>query len=432
MNAVLRLNLIVVIVFAIALVVTLNEMIEQATKDIKREVISGLSFTHQLLSVAAENESLLESLLEGETRHVHIEIVGSNSQSAAFSSEPENEDEESAPDWFQDMIPGLDKLQEKKYYRYLPDGRALLLQADPSDEVGEVWESIQHILMLFGLSVLLSNIAIYIGVKQGIKPVTDFLTALREIEKGRYTARLNEYSIKEINELSSHFNAMAHALEESQSDNARLTHELMRIQENERAHLARELHDDLGQYLTGIRAQAYLIKQSAHVPELVASVGNQIAINCDAMQTSFRQLIRELHPVILEQLGLLEAIRTQVENWGLVHTGIKVNLQLPEHIPDMDDERNTHIYRIVQEALNNVAQHSSADSVLIHLQVKDSFIYMNVTDNGVAVERTKTVGLGLRSMQERARCMQGELEFIQEQNKGSLVQLKVPVREEVV
>ena len=192
-------------------------MLGQATKDITREVSAGISFTHQLLSVAITDESLLNNLLNGETRHVHLEIVESVYQDEQSKSDNlsesdfASEDEEEVPDWFIELIPGLDELQEKKYYRFLPDGRALKLQADPGDELEEVWESVQLVLMLFILSTLLSNLAIYIGVRQGIKPMAGFLAGLNQIEKGQFTARLDHYAIRELNELSRHFNAMAHA-----------------------------------------------------------------------------------------------------------------------------------------------------------------------------------------------------------------------------
>ncbi len=427
MNAVLRLNLLVSIVFVVALVVTLQDMLRQATKDITREVTAGVSFTHQMLSVAIKDEALLNKLLAGDTRHVHLEIV----DAVHLDGDRSSDADEDIPQWFVQMIPDLDTLLEKKYYRFLPDGRALKLQADPGDELEEVWESVQDVLILFCLSALLSNIAIYMGVKQGIKPVADILGVLNDIAKGRYSARLEGYAIHEINELSQHINTMASSLEQAESDNKRLTHELMRLQEKERAHLARELHDDLGQYLTGIRAQAYLIKNSAHVPDLVASVGEQIATNCDAMQVSFRQLIRELHPVILEQLGLLEAVRAQVDTWQQVHN-IPVILNLPDFLPTSSDESYTHIYRIVQESLNNIAQHAEANKVEISLAVDEQYLMLRITDDGKGAcddkdKNGRGSGLGLCSMQERARCMQGELIFHQVEDKGSEVLLRAPI-----
>lgn len=428
MKAVVRLNLVVAFVFLLALSLTLYDMLQQATKDITREVTAGVGFTHQLLSVAVTDESFLKELLEGETRHVSLSIV----KTAYLPSDPDQiHNTDNVPEWFYGMIPGLEHLEEKQYFRYLSDGRALRLQADISDEVEEVWESVQNVLLVFTLSALLSNLAIYFGVHLGIKPVSDFLDALKDIEKGRFTARLEQYSIKEINELAVHFNAMANALQRAENDNSKLTHELMKLQEKERAHLARELHDDLGQYLTGIRAQAYLIKQSANNPELVAAVGEQIAINCDAMHVSFRQLIRKLHPVILEQLGLLEAIRALIEGWSQSYH-VKANVRISEQVPVLNDETNTHIYRIVQEALNNITQHAAASVVDITFEEKNGSLLLLIADDGVGVGDSEGTGLGIRSMQERARCMQGRLDFNPLADGGCMVSMQIPILEEVV
>ncbi|WP_136681054.1 sensor histidine kinase [Neptunomonas sp. XY-337] len=428
MSAVLRLNLLVAGVFTAVLVITLYFMLGQAAKDIKREVVAGVSFTHQLLTLAGENEVLLKEVLEGDSRHVQLEMAESL---AAFEQLDRAEpDDEEAPAWFINLIPGIEPIVDKAYYRYLPDGRVLRLKADPSDELGEVWESVQQVLFLFGLSVVLSNLAIYLGVRQGVRPVADFLAALHAIEKGQYTARLDRYGVSEVNSIAEHFNAMAEALEEAQSDNSRLTHELLRLQETERAHLARELHDDLGQYLAGIRAHAYLLQQRGDDKAVVQSVGEHVAQHCDAMQQSFRALIRKLHPVILEQLGLAEAIRTQVDRWQQTYSHLQVDMMVDEPLPLFDDETNTHIYRVVQEALNNVAQHAKATHVRVRLSAVDGQLSLLVEDNGNASppSRNKT-GLGLRSMSERARCMEGELQFEQRQGQGTRLSLTVPIRE---
>jgi two-component system sensor histidine kinase UhpB len=346
------------------------------------------------------------------------------SKGPGSDSKNDNSDEE-VPEWFVELIPGIDELEEKQYFRYLDNGKVLRLQADSGDEVEEVWESVQHIFILFLLSALLSNIAIYLGVRHGIKPVAHFLAALDEIEKGRFTARLKKYSIREINELSSHFNKMAQALEVAEADNKKLTHELLKIQETERAHLARELHDDLGQYLTGIQAQAYLVSQSVDKPEIVEAVSNQISENCDAMQRSFRQLIRELHPVILEQLGLVDAIHSLVDGWSQ-QNHIDVDLHISEEIPSLNDESNTHIYRIIQEALHNISRHSGANAVSIRVGVNNGQLQMNISDNGKGISGDIDSGLGLRSMHERARCLNGRLQLTASEEGGCRVNLEMP------
>lgn len=427
MNAVLRLNLIVTIMFVVALAITVSMMLEQASKDINREVLTSVSFNHRLLTFAADDESFIKDLLGSSTRHVSIDLIEPNelmSKGPGSDSEHEKNDDE-VPEWFVELIPGIEELEAKQYFRYLANGKVLRLQADSSDEVEEVWESVQHIFILFLLSALLSNIAIYAGVRHGIKPIAHFLAALDEIEKGRYTARLKQYSIREINELSNHFNNMAQALEVAEADNKKLTHELLRIQETERAHLARELHDDLGQYLTGIQAQAYLVSQSIDKPNVVGVVSKQISENCDAMQRSFRQLIRDLHPVILEQLGLVDAIHSLVDGWSQ-QTHIDVDLRISEGIPSLDDESNTHIYRIVQEALHNISRHSGADAVVINVGVSNGQLLMSISDNGKGITGDIDSGLGLRSMHERAICLNGQLQLTESEEGGCRVNLEMP------
>ncbi len=402
-------------------------MLEQASKDINREVLTSVSFNHRLLSVTSDDDAFIHDLLNNNTRHVTIDLIEPHELlSKGPGSDGEgNESEQEVPDWFIGLIPGIEELEDKQYFRYLNNGKVLRLQADSADEVEEVWESVQHIFILFLLSALLSNIAIYAGVRHGIKPIAHFLAALDEIQKGRFTARLKQYSISEINELSKHFNMMAHALEVAEEDNKKLTHELMKIQETERAHLARELHDDLGQYLTGIQAQTYLVSQSLDKPEIVEAVSQQIAENCDAMQSSFRQLIRDLYPVILEQLGLVDAIHSLVDSWSQ-HNNTDVKLVFSKNIPTLTDESNTHIYRIVQEALHNISRHSGADQVCINISVFDGKLGMSISDNGKGIAGEVTSGLGLRSMQERARCLSGQLKVTESEGGGCCVHLEMP------
>lgn len=429
MNAVLRLNLIVTAIFVIALTITVSAMLEQASKDINREVLTSVSFGHRLLTVAAADEEFLNDILSSPARHVRIDLIqpGKIIKEGPGSDNPAEEaDDEEVPHWFVELIPGIEELEGKQYFRYLPDGKVLRLQADSSDELEEVWESVQDIFMLFILSAFLSNAAIYLGVKHGIKPVEHFLAALDEIQKGRFTARLKEYSISEINELSSHFNKMAEALGEAEADNKKLTHELMKIQENERAHLARELHDDLGQYLTGIQAQAYLMEKKLDDPEVVNRVATQIAQNCVAMQKSFRQLIRDLHPVILEQLGLRDAIKSLIDNWSQ-NQDVEVIANIADHLPGFSDEDSTHIYRIIQESLNNVSRHSGASQVAIQVKTQDGRFRMSVSDNGKGLSGSELSGLGMRSMRERARCLGGSLEIMDVREGGCLVDLNLPM-----
>lgn len=425
MNAVLRLNLFVSCVFVIALGITVYAMLQQASKDINREVLSSVSFTHQLLTSATHDDELLADLLTGGVRHVRVDLISSDEliSKGPGSDTPVERDSE-VPLWFYGLIPGVEHLEDKQYFRYLSNGDVLRLQANSSDEVEEVWESIQNIVLLFLLSGLLSNCAIYVGVRLGLRPVAHFLEAIESIKQGRYEARLQKYKTKEINELSWHFNMMAQELELAEQSNKNLTRQLMQVQEQERAHLARELHDDIGQFLTGIQAQAYLVGQSIDKPDVVKPVTQQIVANCEAVQNSFRQLIKDLHPVILEELGLQEAIGHLVDNWRQQHD-ISAQLEIENPLPNFNDNSSTHIYRIVQESLNNIAKHAHAQQVLINIGVDHGQLILSLSDDGVGLSGSSQ-GLGLRSMRERAACLGGEFK-VSSPGKGVVVTVTVPL-----
>jgi two-component system sensor histidine kinase UhpB len=174
-----------------------------------------------------------------------------------------------------------------------------------------------------------------------------------------------------------------------------------------------------------------LIKAAADKPEIIAKVGGQIASNCDAMQVSFRQLIQDLHPVILEQLGFIEAIKALIDTWQQTHS-INVASTFIDEMPEMSDEHNTHLYRIVQESLNNVAQHAGASNVDVTLAIDNSELVLSIHDDGRWSEsNTTNTGLGLRSMKERAHCMNGNFQFTHSETEGTTVVLRIPILKEV-
>ncbi|WP_299178953.1 histidine kinase [uncultured Neptuniibacter sp.] len=428
MGAVFRLNLLVALVFLVASLITLYAILLQASKDISREVTAGVSFTHRLMSAAANDEILLAQLVDGgSVRHVVLKMSDGNISPLSQKLLDAHKEPSDIPAWFTDLIPGLQKLEEKHYFRYLPDGRVLHLRGNIEDELEEVWESVQLVLLLFLLSAVISNLAISWGVKRGIKPVSDFVNALGAIKNGQYCARMESYSIREINELSGYFNAMAHSLEKAEGENRALTQELIRVQEAERAYLARELHDDLGQYLTGIRAQAYLVAASKDNPSLIGHVGEQISQHCDSMQTSFRKLIQNLHPVALERVSVLEAIRLLVSQWQTTHK-IHVQLDLPMHLPELEDERKTHVYRILQEALTNIAKHAGATAVYLGVALdRSDNCTVLVKDDGQGMCSPAMSGLGIRSMKERAHFLHGALDIKTTESEGCSVKLSFPV-----
>lgn len=420
MRAVVRLNLLVAAAFVLALLLSLYALMHQARSDIRRELSSGMRMAEQLLTQAVRYPEQLDSLLQVELRHLSLQVLpaGVSPQSIAVSYR-------TTPAWFQSLVwPDDQPLFERRIPLNAQD--MLILVADPADELEEVWESALQILWLFMGAALLSSAAITWGVSRGMRPVGQILLALDRIQQGQFSARLGSYSVPEVRRLAHHFNRMAEALEHEQADNRRLTRELMALQEKERSYLARELHDDLGQYLTGIRAQAYLLTKACDRPDLVEKTASLIVRDCEQIQQGFRRLVRNLHPVILEPLGLEESLHSLAEQWQR-SSGIECQLTL-HSVPELPDrESATHLYRLLQEALNNVARHAQATRVCVSLTRCGGNLSVRVQDNGQGFPENLHPGVGLRSMQERARYMNAALELVSVTGEGLLLKLDLPL-----
>lgn len=395
MTTVCRLNLMVLLVFFIAMLGTVYFMLTQASRDIAREVATSVNSVQLLLNTPTP--AVIETLINSPMRHVHVAVVKTASHPIQNH------------DW-----PGL---LDYVTPSYTPDLRIrrqplvgdseLLIIPDPTDEWEEVLESIYFVLALFILTAALSSTAITIAVQRGLKPITEILDALNAISRGELQARLGRYSVSEINTISDKFNTMADELQIKEKENTALTHALLTLKEQERSMLARELHDDLGQYLTGIRSQAYVLSKTCDTSN--AEIAGQLMENCRDMQAGFRRLIHQLHPLMLEEVGLDESLKLLAQKWSASQR-VVVNIELSEHSPALSLDVQTHIYRIVQEALNNIARHAKAKHVTITRSWADNRNYLlTISDNGLGFQGETKHGIGLRSMKERARLIGGEL-----------------------
>jgi two-component system sensor histidine kinase UhpB len=220
---------------------------------------------------------------------------------------------------------------------------------------------------------------------------------------------------------------MASALESEQKTVSRLLNELLQLQDREREHIARVLHDDLGQYLTGIRAQARSLLYAPDLSERQKQQARGLAEHCETVQKHFRHLLQDLHPLVMEQLGLASAIRHLADQWQQL-SGLECRLAMDDRLPEFTGEQQTHLYRFLQEALNNVSRHANASCATLAVAQNERELNVEVRDDGVGHECfLDNAGLGVRSMRERARCLGGEVQFMSRVGDGTLVRLAIPL-----
>jgi signal transduction histidine kinase len=204
---------------------------------------------------------------------------------------------------------------------------------------------------------------------------------------------------------------------------SRVSFRLLENQEATARRFAHELHDELGGSLTAIKSNLAAIAAGspdhARVDDCLKLVERSIS--------SVRELSQLLRPTILDDFGLDAGIRWQADRFR-ERTGIEVDYR-SEFDGRLPDETETHLFRIVQEALTNVARHSGATRVSIHLRTEDGAIRLTLTDNGrgLADKAAQNGGMGLSGMRARARSAGGELKVTSRPGAGVRIEVWVPV-----
>ena len=218
---------------------------------------------------------------------------------------------------------------------------------------------------------------------------------------------------------------------ESREELRALSTHLQTIIERERARIAREIHDELGQELTSLKFDAAWLKERAAGANNLVEVEKltEILRNIDGAISSVRRIATELRPAVLDTLGLTAAIEWQAKDFQ-DRTGIKCKLNPMEEDIQLNDETATTVFRIFQESLTNVARHANATEVGVGVDRIDGRLIMQIEDNGKGLDPSAIHGrysLGIIGMQERVRLLHGELTIEGREGLGTTVRVEVPI-----
>jgi two-component system, NarL family, sensor histidine kinase UhpB len=253
------------------------------------------------------------------------------------------------------------------------------------------------------------------------------------LERGQFDG-LREIHVAELRRVGEQFNRLAQSLVRTEADNRLLIDWLFSIQESERKELARELHDEFGASLFGIRAAASCIVEAAaaHGSEHkrlaeITERASAISSLADAIQRHNHRILERVQPIVLDQMGVCDALRHLVDAWCAGHRGFNCELEMPNGQLIFDEDVSLAIYRIVQECLTNVARHSRATKVHIMMKAdenRDALI--RISDDGIGLSRDCRVGFGFLGMSERVRKLGGRLIVSNGRDKGTLIEVFIP------
>jgi signal transduction histidine kinase len=248
----------------------------------------------------------------------------------------------------------------------------------------------------------------------------------RVLERTMELTKVNAALVQEVGERKLAQEALHASREELRS----LAGKLLTVQEEERRRISCELHDDINQKLAVLVMNVEVLERRlSPSPEKNREQLRALRNELMEMSDDVRRLAYRLHPSILDHLGLAVALQSHVEDFTK-REGIKA-VFIQRHLPDsLPQNISTCLYRVAQEALRNVVKHARASHVVVRLCRYDGFLHLSVFDSGIGFDVKSTLtpqGLGLVSMQERVRLVQGRLSVRSRRGRGTYLFVKVPL-----
>ncbi len=406
-------------VLAVAVSLTLDKVAAQRSVDANAVSASDLGLQDLFLSEGGE---LPVTLIDGSRRAVFSLDPGIRAGSALVWSE---------------VVPG-----DSGVFFESGSGDVVAFTAVPRSNwtllLREPWHSVTVPLIYFQqampfillAAIIISLLALSSGILYVVRPLRTLGLEANRIGDGDFGAAARDVGgVKEIEDLREVINQMARRLEASQRALKEYLRAMTQAQEDERARLARELHDETVQTLIALDHKAQMIQRAVESkPTLAAERVTDLRKMTAAAIEETRRLTRALRPAYLEELGLVPALEMLARDLG-------ADLQVSGEPDRLPAEQELALYRIAQEALNNARHHAQAERIVVEFGQDDGQIVLAIRDNGRGFNLPANLGeftarghFGLMGMRERAQLVGGKLNVTSTSNQGTQIIVSIPIR----
>ena len=299
-----------------------------------------------------------------------------------------------------------------------------------------------HFVLFASIGILISLILNFIIIHAALHPLRELRLIVNRIQAGQ--AEVKQLALEDtdpdIHRLTNALNSLITQLEASNQELRVLSKQAINAQEDERKRIARSLHDDTGQSLSTLiinleRLENHIPTDSAELVNRLRSIRQMAAESLECL----RSIIYDLRPAILDDLGLLPAIRWYART-NLEEAGIQVELDFPDELLLLSQPLTTTLFRISQEGVNNIIRHSQAKNAHISLGVQENKVYLQIKDDGHGFEPGKLSNeaidmqhWGLTGIQERIELVGGKMSISSDPTHGTTLLVSVPLmRSEVL
>jgi len=435
----LRVQFFLSVVLALVISLTAEAAIAcwQARQSVANEMHKALEagdhiVDNALLSLPATGtDAYLQRLVHSfdDNRHVRVTLMDQGRQRFASSvAAPE-----AVPGWFVELLKPLpDRRVDSS--PLLP-GFYLVVSSDPHNEISESWDQLRDGTISLALFSLLALGLLLLAMARIQAPLKRLGAGFAAVGGGDYAARVKPDGPREFLRLAEAFNRMAERLDKMESANARMSRQMLAIQDEERADLARELHDEMGPFLFAMRVDAEAIEASAQATsqDVIAARARAVGEAVTHIQRHVRLLLRQLRPTDFTDFGLTAGIENLAAFWRRHIDDIAIELDIAAAQDGFGADIDATIYRLVQEGLTNAARHGGAKHVRIVIATDDGNLSVTVDDDGVGLASDANDsagfpnnGLGLKGMRERLASLDGKLSLSARPSGGTRLAAKIP------
>lgn len=288
-----------------------------------------------------------------------------------------------------------------------------------------LWQQIRTVLGM-ALGILVLNLLIYLPVRRALQPTEQILDALERMEAGDLSVRMPRPALIELARIAAGFDHLTERLQKTIGEQRHLAQRLLAVREEERRFLARELHDEFGQCLTSIRAEAAFIGARATQPELLPATRSIASVTAHMME-ALQGILGQLRPAGLEEFGLQFGLEQLVGGWQRRLGSCTFDLVVDGEIDDLPDDLTVSLYRIVQESLTNALRHGAPQQVSVRLCRAATGCRLTVEDDGEGSDQnTAGSGLGVLGMNERVAALGGRFAITRLAPQGMRVSAEFP------
>lgn len=372
-------------------------------------------------------QDFLQSL--GRVRSSRIELIDHAGNILYTSPKSTFKTDINPPDWFIKLV----KPKQEIMQRRIQFGRLFVI-SNAAGSIREAWSGFRQLLFIGIGFFILINLMVYALLSHALRPVDHILGAINSAEQGDLSARLPHFKIPEFDKIGHSLNRMMQSLnaERELEENRKFTQLIQKHIEDERRSLARELHDELGQYVTAIKTFAVAIanKTKEKAPEVEASAQTIVGA-ANQIYDGMHNIISQLRPSALDNLGLSETLSDMILTYQKQQPQLDINLTLQGECGHLGENVNINIYRIVQESVNNAIKHAKASKIDVMLNHKtENALKLSISDDGVGMdvdEVDQASHFGLLGIKERVQALNGQFEVDGATNNGTTLDIVIPI-----